>query len=171
MDVLSLLRQQQAGGFADIAGAHVTAMVPVREHLINQIITANLPAGGALRRAELHAHQGDRLTLRIALAKPSFLPSFNVNLQIERQAQMPDSPVIVLKVEGAGGLMAMAGSAAGLANGLPPGMRLDGGRMHVDLRAMLRPHGADWVIGLLEDLHVSTADGVVTFGFRLVNRG
>ena len=55
MDVVALLRQQQASGFADIAGTQVTATIPVSERLINQIIAANLPPGGALRHAELHA--------------------------------------------------------------------------------------------------------------------
>ena len=166
MDVLSLLRQQQASGFSDLAGAQVTATVPVRERLINQVIAANLPRNGALRHAELHAQPGERLTLRVALAKPSFVPPFNVNLQIERQAQLPDSPVIVLKIAGAGGLMAMAGSIAGLAGGLPPGMRLDGDRIHVDLRAMLRPHGADTLLDLIEELYVATGEGTVTLAFR-----
>ena len=166
MDVLSLLRQQQASGFADIAGAQLTATLPVSERLINQVIAANLPPGGALRHAELHAHAGERLTLRVTLTKPSFVPPLNVNLQIERQAQLPESPVIVLKIAGAGGLMAMAGSIAGLANGLPPGMRLDGDRIHVDLRALLRPHGADTLLDLLEELYVATAEGVVTLAFR-----
>ncbi|HEX6976693.1 MAG TPA: hypothetical protein VF147_19935 [Vicinamibacterales bacterium] len=166
MDVAALIRQQQASGFPDIAGAQVTATVPVNERLINQVISANLPKGGALRHAELHAHPGERLTLRVTLAKPAFVPPFNVNLQIERQAQLPDSPVIVLRIAGAGGLMAMAGSIAGLANGLPPGMRLDGDRIVVDLRAMLRPHGADGVLDLLEELYVATGEGTVTLAFR-----
>lgn len=166
MDVLALLRQQQASGFADLAGAQVTASVPLTDRLLNQVIAANLPPDGVLRHTELHAHAGERLTLRVTLAKPSFLPPLNVNLQIERQAQLPDSPVIVLKVAGAVGLMAMAGSAVGLAKGLPPGMRLEGDRIYVDLRAMLRPHGADTLLDLLEELYVATADGVVTLAFR-----
>jgi len=166
MDLLSVLRQQQASGFADIAGTQVTATIPISERLINQVIAANLPSGGALRHAELHAQPGERLTLRVALARPSFVPPFNVNLEIERQAQLPDSPVIVLKLVGAGGLMAMAGSVAGLGTGLPPGMRLDGDRIHVDLRAMLRPHGADTLLDLLEELYIATGEGVLTVAFR-----
>lgn len=166
MDVFSLLRQQQASGFADIAGAQVTATLPLSERLLNQVIAANLPPGGPLRHAELHAHPGERLTLRVALSKPSFVPPFNVTLQIERQAQLPESPVIVLRLAGASGLMAIAGSMAGLAMGLPPSMRLDGDRIHVDLRAMLRPHGADTLLDLLEELYVATGEGVVTLAFR-----
>ena len=45
-------------------------------------------------------------------------------------------------------------------------MRLDGDRIHVDLRAMLRPHGADTLLDLLEELYVATGDGVVTLAFR-----
>jgi hypothetical protein len=166
MDVLALLRQQQASGFADMAGAQATVSLPLSDRLLNQVIAANLPPDGVLRHAELRVHAGERLTLRVTLAKPSFLPPLNVNLHIERQAQLPDSPVIVLKVSGAGGLMAMAGSAAGLANGLPPGMRLDGDRIYVDLDAMLRPHGADTLLDLLEKLSVTTVEGVVTLAFR-----
>ena len=166
MDLVSLLAQQQASGFADLTGAQVTATVPVKERLINQVIAANLPPDGALRHAELQAHPGERLTLRVALARPSFLPPFSVNLQIERQAQLPDSPVIVLRIVGAGGLMAMAGSMAGLAGGLPPGMRLDGDRIHVDLRAMLRARGAATFLDLVEELYVTTGEGTVMLALR-----
>jgi hypothetical protein len=165
MDVASILRQQQASGFSDIAGTQLAATIPIKEGLINQVIAATLPPGGALRHAEIHAHPGEKLTLRVTLGK-SFVPPLNIKLEIERQAQLPGSPVIVLKIAGAGGLMAMAGSIAGLASGLPPGMRLDGDRIHVDLRAMLRPSGADTLLDLLEELYVATGDGTVTLAFR-----
>lgn len=166
MDLAPLLRHLVDSRLADLAGSQLTATIPIDEKLINQVIAAAIPAGGAVRSAELHPHPGERFTLRVALARPSFLPPFNISLEIERQAELPLNPVLVLRLTGASGLMGMAGSAAGLANGLPPGMRMDGDRIHVDLRLFLRTHGLEWLLDLLEELYVATGDRVMTLAFR-----
>ena len=74
---------------------------------------------------------------RLKLTRPAFLPSVSVRLFIERQPELPISPVFVVRMELPAGLMGLAGSAMKMVGSLPAGLRLEGDRLEVDLRVLL----------------------------------
>ena len=60
-----------------------------------------------------------------------------------------------------GGLFGMAAAALPIAQMLPPGVRIDGEHIHVDLRTMAAQAGAAYVVDLVQDLRITTDEGRV----------
>jgi hypothetical protein len=120
----------------------------------------------AIRKVHVRALAGDRLNVQLVLAGPAFLPPINVGVLIERQPSLPDSPVLVLKLAGMGGLTRLAGPVAGFLNVLPQGIRMAGDRVHVDLGAVLQRRGLGLVLQHVEELRLNTDEGTVRVGFR-----
>jgi len=164
--VLDLIAQQQRTGFADVAGSEGQASIRVTDRLLNQVIATELQRSHAVREAHVRALSGDRFAVTLVLAKPSFLPPINIDVLIERQPSLPDSPVLVLKLAGIGGLTRFVGPAAAFLNVLPAGIRMTGDLVHVDLAALLQQHGFAFVLPHVEDVRLTTEDGAVRVGFR-----
>src|ERR1700730_2338955 len=97
---LALLREQQSTHFADLAGAHAAFTIPVSERLLNRIIAGRLPRSAPLSEHQLHPEEGNHVTVSVKLAKFAFLPAVRVRFAIERQPDLPSSPVLVLRIEG-----------------------------------------------------------------------
>lgn len=163
-----LLREQQAAGFADVAGARVSATLPLSDRLLTRVILAHLPPTAPVSALELRAHSGNRLTVRVRLAKPAFLPPFTIPLTIERQPDLPQSPVFVLRMSSIGGLLSLAGPVARFFDVLPPGVQLQNERVFVNVRTMLEQQGAELALTFLEQLEVTTEEGRVVVSFRAV---
>lgn len=157
--LLDLLLQQRASGFPDMAGAHASAMCPVSDRLITRLLQAHIPDGAPVREVDVRAHEGNRITVRVRLARPAFLPPIALGLFIERQPELPESAVMVLHVGTLGGLFGLAGSAAKLFQLLPPGIDMDGQRVTVDLRALLAQQDLADVLDYLEHLQVLAEEG------------
>ncbi|HEX5473919.1 MAG TPA: hypothetical protein VFX12_04575 [Vicinamibacterales bacterium] len=164
--LLDILTQQQAARFAGLAGSDVRATLRVAPDLLNQAIAAGLPADGPFRTIVVRPQAGDRLIVRLTLARPSFLPPIAVTLAIDRQPRLPDDPVLGFQaVGGMGGLMRLAAPLIGGAVTLPPGVRLDGDRLLVDLRAMLQQHGQAALLDLAQELRVTATDDALVMSF------
>lgn len=156
-----ILWQQQTAGLTGLAGSEVSATVRLSDPLLNQLIAAFLPANHPLRSVTVRSHAGNRLDVSIAIAKPSFLPPIPLTLAVARQPAFPDDPVLVFRVAGlAGGMMHLAGPLLGRLGTLPPGLRLDGERLLVDLRLVLPP-GQSALLTYVQQLTVTTEDRCV----------
>lgn len=162
MDKPPILERLRASGFRDLAGARITAGVPLSESLLNETIAALLPRGGAVRAATVHPQDQNRLTVRVKLARPEFLPPISVTLAIDRQPALPHTPELVLRVLGLPGLLTLAGPFFSIGSMLPPGVRLEGDVLTVNLAALLAQHGADDLLALVERLQVRAEAGRLT---------
>lgn len=149
----------QASGFREVAGARVSAIVPVTERLLNELIAASLRPSGAVREATIHPQADNQLGVRVKLARPELLPPINVTLVIERQPELPHTPLIGLRVTGLPGLLALAGPMFSIGRMLPSGVRLEGDRLLVDLAALLAARGQRELLGYLERLRVTSEAG------------
>jgi hypothetical protein len=159
-DLFELLAAQQRAGFPDLAGARVAAFLPVSDRLLNAIVARDLPPDAPVSEVTIEALPENRIAVRARLARMAMLPPFKVTLTIVHQPTLPHDPVLVLRM-GAGGLLSIAGPALKFLDALPPGMRADGDRLLVDIRALLAARGLDWVLRYVLDLQVTTAAGVV----------
>lgn len=162
----ALLLQQQAAGFADIAGARAEATIPVSDRLLNLLIAETLPPGGAVREVQVQTHAGNRLTARVRVGRSPLLPALTLRLSIEQQPELPASPVLVLRMA-SGGLMSFAGSALGFLDKVPRGIRLEGDRILVDIRELMAQRGLSDLLQFGEALQVTTGDGALILGVRL----
>lgn len=164
--LIDLLRQQQAQGFLDLAGARVTVKIPVSDRLVTTFANENMPPSGPVCELDVRAHEANRLSVRVRLRRPALMPPLSVKLTIVQQPRLPDAPAIGLRLSAPGALLALAGSAARAFNVLPPGVQLEGDRVYVDLRALLEQHELGEVLHYLEYLEITTEDGRIIFSAR-----
>ena len=113
-----------------------------------------------MREAQVHPEPGNRFSVRVA-PRAALLPSLTLKLAIERQPEFPGNPVLVLRMAKMGGLFGMASAALPIAGMLPPGVRLDGERILVDIRAMAAHRGFGDLLAHVKQLQVSTDAGRV----------
>jgi hypothetical protein len=143
----------------------------VSERLLNTIIAEQLQGSAAMRELHVSPRAGDRFGVRLLLAKPSFLPAITLEVIIEKQPSLPADPVLVLTLSGLGGLLRFAGPVAGLFNVLPPGVRMEGERVFVDIRAALAPHELTAVLDYVQEIRVTTEEGRLVVSCKAGVRG
>jgi hypothetical protein len=142
--------------FRDLAGARFTADVPVSERLLDELIAVSIPPDAPVRSVAIRPEGGDRLSVRIA-PKMSLIPAITLRLVIDAQPRLPESAVLVLRMATLGGLFGLASGA--IAGMLPPGLRLEGDRILVDLREIAAQRGFADVFEYLAALQVHSDEG------------
>ena len=156
-----LARQVQTGG-ADVRGATATLRVPLREHLLNELIAdVVLPAYPSLRRLQVAIHPRNHLDVTAASSQFTFLPTITVRLEIDAEVQGAPTPVVRLRVrrEGVSGIIAPMLSL--LAQRAPAGVRLDGGLIEIHLADLLRDTPAGSYLRMLRAARLDTDAGVL----------
>jgi hypothetical protein len=163
--ILDLLQRQQRDGFPDLGGTEVAATIPIADRLINELIAELLPKG-KVREVQVQADDGNRVTAKIRLSTSSFLPAIPVTLAIEDQPDLPERPVLGLRLSGPSGLVAMAASALPSMVTLPPGISIEGDRIRIDIRRLLAERSMEDLLAYVTDLHVNTRAGAVVLDVR-----
>jgi hypothetical protein len=156
--LLRIVEQLRASRFADLAGSRVSASIPVSERLLNEILAAAMPPSVPVSVLSIRPQKGNRLAVRARLSRVDFLPPINLTVEIERQPELPDSP-LVLRLISFPGLMALAGAALPIASMLPPGVRMEKDRLHVDVRALLERQGYGDLLAFVASLRITTDEG------------
>ena len=156
--LLHLIDQLRASRLSGLEGARISASIPVSERLLNELASAFVPAEAPVREVSVHPRAGNRLGVRARVARAAFLPPVTINLEIERQAILPDSPLVV-RILTAPGLVSLLGVAFPLAAMLPPGIILQDQRLLVDVRALLERQGYGELLPYLESIRVTTDAG------------
>ena len=86
-------------------------------------------------------------------------------MAIDRQPDLPSSPVLVLRLE-TSGLSALAGVALRFLNAFPPGVRMEADRIFVDIAKLLDARGLGRYLAYVNELRVNTVDGAVVLSIR-----
>jgi hypothetical protein len=157
-----LLRDVRAGQPIDVAGTRVVGDVAISDRLVNEVIADKIGPDAAVRDVTVRAEPG-RARVTVRVARPSFLPPLSFVLTVESQPQLPASPILVLRVGMMPGVAALLGTGLNFMNVLPPGLRLEGDRLLVDIAAVVRDRGYAWVLPYLRSLSVGFEAG------RIVN--
>jgi hypothetical protein len=163
---LAVLREQQSANFADLAGAHASWAIPVSDRLLSRIIADRLPPSSEISELQLRAEDGNQVTVSVKLARLAFLPAVRVRLVIERQPDLPASPILVLRMVFEG-VAALASPALRFLKGLPPGIRLEHDNLYVDLATLLAQYGAADALAYVTALELTTVAGRVIVSGRL----
>jgi len=162
--VSELLAQLQSTAFADLAGTRISARVPVSRTLVNQFVARAVQAQQPplpVKQVDIRPHDGDRLDAIVTVTIP-FIPPLKVAITIEQQPHFPSSPVLVLRWSLLGGLGRFISKIVGPHQKLPPGVRLDGDRILVDIAAAAAGTPAAPLLGFVKALEVHTvADKLV----------
>jgi hypothetical protein len=156
----TLFERQRANGFAGLTGSEAHAVIRVSADLLDEAVGLFASSARAVREISVRPRAGNSIDVRLKLAQ-TFVPSLNLTLAIEQQPQLPATPELVLRITGAGGMLRFAAPAISSFGNLPPGMRLDGDRLFVDLRALLAHHGHRELLNYAEQLEVVTEEGTL----------
>jgi len=162
LDISRIVSQLLASGFQDVSGSRVSARVPVSSALLNQIIADALRGTTTpLRSVRVRPLAGERFEVIVTTSIP-FVPSLTVHVAVDQQPRFPASPFLVLRWSFLGGVGAIASRFVGALEGrLPPGIRLDGDRIVIDIAVIVRRSGrADAVdlVRYLTLLEIHTVD-------------
>jgi hypothetical protein len=135
LNAAELIEQLRRTGFHDVAGTQASAHIPVSRALLNQLVAQSVPATGVVRRVDVQPQPGDRFNAIVTTTWP-LVPPVTIAIAIEQQPEFPASPMLVLRWSLAAGLGAIASQFVGAFNDkLPPGVRLEGEHVFVDIRA------------------------------------
>jgi hypothetical protein len=171
VDVAQIVAQLQASGFQDVAGTRVSARVPVSGALLNTIIADALRGTSSpVQSVRVRPLAGERFEASVATSI-SFLSTLTVDVAVDQQPRFPGSPFLVLRWSFLGFFGAIASRFVGVFESkLPPGIRLDGDRVVIDVAAIARrsapPGAVDWV-GYLTLLELHTVDDRVVIDVEL----
>ena len=156
--VSELLAHLQSSAFEDIAGARVSATVPVSRSLLNSLAARALQGTTTpVRQLDIRPRPGDLIDVIVTVSWP-FVPPLKVLVAVERQPQFPGSPVLVLRWSLFGGLGAIAAKLLGTMDKLPPGVRLDGDHLSLDILALAARSPAASMLQYLKTLEVHTVE-------------
>jgi hypothetical protein len=156
--VSELLAHLQSSAFRDIAGARVSATVPVSQSLLNGLVAQALrETKTPVRQLDIRPRAGDLIDVIVTLSWP-FVPPLKVAVAVDRQPEFPGSPVLVLRWSFLGGLGAIGARLLGAMDKLPPGVRLDGDRLLLDIPVLAARSPAASLLQYLRTLEVHTAD-------------
>lgn len=154
----------------ELAGATVDADIPLTTTLINRKIAEYLArANGKVSAAVMEPRPGNILIVHVRL-QSSLVPPLPLHLEIAGQPEWPASPVLVLRWSLGGGLGMLARAASpvlSLFSVLPPGVRVDGDLIGIDIAEILRSRGAGWLIPLVQRLRLQTSDAGLRVAVRL----
>ena len=163
---LTLLREQQSTNFGDLAGTYASFTIPVADRLLSRIIAERLPPSSPVSELSLYAEDRNQMVVSVKLGRLAFLPPFRIRLTIERQPDLPASPIVELRMT-LEGVAALAGPVLRFLEGLPPGVRLEKDRLYIDLATLLQQYGAAAALSFITALELTTAAGRVIVSGRL----
>ena len=153
-----------AGGLSDVAGAEASVTVPVPRSLLNEVLAATVPSSAAVRDLDVTPLDGDRFLVRGRIGSSPLLPPFQLTVAIDRQAEFPSSPVLVLRLESKG-LRLLAGLVLRKVS-MPAWNRIEFDRIHVDLHALADQYRVGDYVRYIHRLQVKTLDGTLLLSLR-----
>jgi len=156
----ALVERQQASGFRGLAGSEVYATIKFSAELLNDAIAALTPSTSAVRQITVRPMAGNAIDVHVEISQPS-VPVISITLAIDRQPQLPSDPVLVLRLTGGASMLRFVAPVIAKFNVLPPGVRVDGDRLLIDLRALLEPLGQAALLACAQELEVATLEDIV----------
>ena len=165
-DIQKLLREFDP---RDIAGATVAGELPVGNVLLNRLIADALAdKQSPVTGVRVEVLDADQMVVHLELRGP--LPTLKIALRIDQQPQ-PDNPILGLRwsMPAIGPLALFASPALALFKSLPPGIRVDGDRILVNVKDLLIARGFAAYLQYLRKLQVHAVAGrlVATFEVRV----
>ena len=153
----------------ELAGATIAGEIPLPAGLINRLIAQQLAQRAApVTAVNVQPHDGERLTVAIATGS-RLMPGVRIEARIEQQPELPRPAVLGLRwsVPGMGPLALLAAPALSYFKALPPGIRVDGDRITVDIGELLWSRGFGELLDFITRLRVTTREGVILARFEV----
>jgi hypothetical protein len=162
------IRDRLGVDLGTFAGAHLTGEVPLSDDFVNRLIADRLANHAQIAAVRVRAQEGDSIDAQV-VPRSRLMPPLRVVARVERQPEFPDNPLLILRwsMPAAGPLAMFAAPLLSYFKAMPPGIRMDGDRIGIDLREMLRSRGFGDVLGLIRRLEIHTRPGGFVAQFEL----
>ena len=167
--LLGRLRNLAGGTLAELAGAIVSAELPLTNALVNRLIAERLAhSTGPISAVVVDALDNDTFSAQIS-TRARMIPTVGVVARIEEQPDLPDRPVLGVRwsVPGLGPLGLFAGPVLSFLKTLPQGLRAEDDRLLVDVAELLRSQGLGDLVPHLSKMRVQTRPGAFVMRFEL----
>jgi hypothetical protein len=167
MDVLREQLRKLGIELEEIPGARLFGELPVPAAIVNRAIAAKL-AGSKVPVSEVRVDPLDQQLIDIHVTPSSRLvPAIRVQARIERQPELPGSAQLVLRwsIPAAGPLARLASPFIANLKSLPPGVRIEGDLVIVDLHEVLAAQGHGELLEYVKALRVDTRPGAFVVRF------
>ena len=148
-----------------MAGARASVTLPLSDRLVSRLVSQSLPPSAPVGDIDLRAQGGNRFSARVRLTRPALMPPITVNLAIEQQPALPSNPLFAVRLLSTG-FFSFAGAAMRFFNVLPPGLRMDGDLIFIDIRMLLEQRGLAHYLRYLEHLELTTETGRFVLSVR-----
>ena len=156
--LLQLLQELQASGFRDVAGARVSVTLPVSDRLVSRLVADIIPPNIPVRDVDVRALAGNRLSVKARITRPVLMPPITVNLAIEQQPQLPDRPILVVRLLSTG-ILSFARVALNFLHVLPPGIRMERDLLFINIQTLLEQRGLAEHLRHVDTLDLNTDEG------------
>ena len=160
VNLSDIFRQRTGIELREFAGSTLAGEIPLSDALVNRMLAERLAQHPQVSAVRLQAQPDDTVAVQI-VPRARFMPPMNVTARIERQPEFPPHPLLLLRwsMPAAGPLALFAAPVLGFFKAMPQGVRMDGDRIAVDLRELLRSRGLDDVTALIRKLEIHTKPG------------
>jgi hypothetical protein len=163
---IATLRDRFGIDLPDIAGTTLTGEIPLSDALVNRLIAERLANHPQVSSVRVQAEEGDRVAVLVT-PRSRLMPPVKISALVERQPEFPGAPVLRLHwtMPALGPLAMLAAPALAFFKALPPGIRVEGDRLFVDVRQLLESRGLGEVVGMIRraDIHTRRGGFVVRF--------
>lgn len=177
IDAKALAQRLKADNFGDLRGARINAVIPLTEHLLNEIVARQAEQSGAVKEMSIRILGANRIVLFVK-AKVSAL--FGIKIPVKKTIEMAVAPEVPLLpsprlqlriVKGLSGLEKnLISWLENLISRLVPGdISMEGDLITIDLGAVLRERGLDFAGHFIEAVSVDSEPGklVVSASLRI----
>ena len=149
--------------FSELQGAAVDALIPIPQTLINELIAATLKGNKNISSVRASVHPQNKISLDV---KTTLLPwPLNLKLKLDTSVDLASysSPKIRAWMEN----NRLLGSLGSLFNALPPGIKLYGDQVVIDLGAFLRTPEQRRILELIKTVGIRTETGKLILNVKV----
>ena len=168
MNLNDILRQRTGLELRELAGSTLAGEIPLSDALVNRMLAERLANHAQVAAVRVQAQQNDTVAVQV-VPRARLMPALNITARIERQPEFPQHPMVLLRwsMPAAGPLALFAAPVLAFFKAMPQGIRMDGDRIAVDVRELLRSRGLDDVIALIKKLEIHTKPGGFVVRFEI----
>jgi len=159
---LDRIRELLGVGLDEITGGTLSLDLPIPDGVINRLVTSAIERSqGPVRSVRIESGEDDRFLAHVTVRGPRLIPELKVLAVIERQPELPQSPVLMLRwsLPGMGPLAMIAAPFLSNLKDLPPGIRIDGEHAFVNVAELLRARNLGDLVPLISRLELGTKTG------------
>jgi hypothetical protein len=153
----------------ELPGSLFAGEIPLSNALVNRLIAGRLAAAQLpVAAIRVEAHDGNRMDVTLSM-KTAIVPDMKIAVLIEQQPDFPANPVVWLRwyAPAMSAISRFAGPALAFFGKLPPGIRVEGDRIAVDLAELLRWRGLGELFEYITRVQLTAREGAIVVEFAL----